>query len=194
MSFLNRMFHGRVPDTLDPSDFHALIDQGGRMAREVDDSFGVDLDATVEAASYATAELVPGESPDALLRDPYLTRAVSAAINTANLNRGFEDEPNPARAIVVLSNDLGTGEGFSWSLGNDISVDRRRWWYASDAPVQASAMGDRCHRCTPWDEDRGPVTRPITHSFRIARGRYVVEFALCADCSAHYDSMFLNAV
>ncbi|WP_448231279.1 hypothetical protein [Microbacterium lacticum] len=193
MSFLNRMFNDRPATSLD---LHVLIDMASHINAESQfgDLTGDEIAATVEAVSYATTELVPGVSPDALLRDPYITRAISAAVNTANVNRGFEDEPNPARAIVVLSNDLGTGEGFSWALGNDISVDRRRWWYASDAPVQASAMGDRCHRCTPWDEDRGPVTRPVTHSFRIARGRYVIEFALCADCSTYYDSMFLNAV
>ena len=104
------------------------------------------------------------------------------AMRDATSGEGFDAEPDPGKAIVVLAN------GFDLARSGV-----RLWSYASDVEGSIISRDDHlpCHRCdlSRVVEGRMRTTDTIAGVFHIARGRYVVEFALCADCVRYFEAM-----
>ncbi|RWR18883.1 hypothetical protein D8Y23_08935 [Microbacterium enclense] len=121
--------------------------------------------------------------------DPWIAQAMISATT----DEGFKPAPDPSRAIAVESNSISTAD-VDGSL-----IVRRPWRYVSDlngAPVAGLDSEDHlpmssCHRCTgfePFERKRAQAT------FYIPRGRFVVEFAFCADCMVRIASVAKDLV
>lgn len=108
---------------------------------------------------------------------------IAEMVRTATTDLGFKNDPDPTRAIVVMSNSMSTTDV------DDSLIRARDWWYLADidgcATGKDSLTGELisdCHRCggSPldlWDR------RPAVSTVHVPRGRYVVEFAFCGDCT-----------
>jgi hypothetical protein len=155
----------------------------------MDISFEAENAAMAEAVRYAKDE----DNRWLLdLRDPFIDRAMTEATSGV----AFKTEPEPGRAVLVMSNDLGLHEHYD----ADSTYGYRWWRYLDSMPADrhcANGEDALCHRCGPTYMLRRSgsyVFRPIAAIIHIARGRYVVEFALCAECRDYYKTLADTAI
>ncbi|MCE0507955.1 hypothetical protein LVJ59_02810 [Microbacterium sp. KKR3/1] len=172
MTFLESL---GLNENVTPGDLRATIE---RRVRESLEQGLLDSRAATEAVAFtrgnANAWLVGS--------DPFVARAMAEATSGV----GFKTDPEKGRAVLVLSNDLHLHE----FTDQDVPYGYRWWRYADSLPegrVCATGSDAICHRCGPTvamtDENR---LSSVAWVFHIARGPYVVEFAMCADCQAYY--------
>ncbi|WP_431220995.1 hypothetical protein [Leifsonia xyli] len=142
------------------------------------DNLQIEYDRRAQLEAKAFAARTDSKWMHGLIEDePF----IADAMHSATSGEGFDTEPEPGRAILVFANS------FAMAYRGV-----RLWTYISDVADSFIHAGDQvpCHRCELMNGITGSATedRPIAGVFHLARGRYVVEFALCLDCIHVYES------
>lgn len=166
MSFLN----ATTPDEL-----RAAVAQIDPLA-----SLQIDFEqaALAEAREFVSDRRSPNAEWRRFTRDhdPFFDDAL------ANVELGIDGMPDPGRAVLVLS-----------SPGALTDTDGERFWmHATDLTrPSVTSAGRPCHRCLESSRVSSDAVapKPAQYFFHAATGRFVVEFALCADCIGFYESM-----
>lgn len=148
----------------------------------------MDISTDFEAENLAMAEALAFCRANRWLIDA--DPLIAEMMRSATTDLGFKTEPDPARAIVVMSNSYSYSEP-----GDETRYGWRKWWYLSDIDGCATPKGavsgqlaGNCHRCSGspldiWDR------KPAVATVHIPRGRFAVEFALCHDCMTYLASL-----
>jgi hypothetical protein len=154
----------------DPAALHAAVERNLH-----DDPFVFMVaDATADGVMQATAYAPHNKD---LLSTDWIKKAVHEA---ARDDDGILGLPADGSAVVVLSHDYSTTEfpADEW---------HRRAHPLSERGEPVTANPGSCHRCDVSHVvamilyDSVPVRKQLT-VFHIARGRFVVEFAVCDQC------------
>lgn len=139
-------------------------------------------DATVDGVSRATAYARHNKH---LLKDSYIAMAVGQAACDDDRPLGL---PSVGEAVIVMSNTFTTDDYL-----NDEGYRRSAYPLQDDGGPAIRSEFDYCHRCDISPALARIVECPqqrIDKRFHIVGGRFVVEFALCADCVFFMETMY----
>ncbi|MWB98306.1 hypothetical protein [Agromyces seonyuensis] len=161
--------------------------------------FVLDLQASAEARAFCTRD---GADNGWLLAlgDAFIDHTMAEATSGTGLRHSDlarrHEGPDPGRAIVVRASDYDI-EQTVVEASQNTAASWRRWLYISEIENGAwrnTGVGpcDRCDLPPQLRLDHHEAGR-IAGVFHVSRGRYVVEFALCATCLDFYTNLNVAA-